>query len=67
LVSRWESIFTTKLEPILSKIPKKRKIAARFARGTPTPAARRLTAAKARKISFNSFRGRTQKSFSIKE
>ncbi len=33
-------IYTTTLEPILSKILEKRKIAARFARGIPTPAAR---------------------------
>ena len=47
------SIFTTRLELTLSKIREKGKIAARFARGIPTPAARRLTAAsKARKNFF---------------
>jgi len=37
-------IYTTTLEPILAKISEKR-VAARFARGIPTPAARRLAAA----------------------
>ena len=46
------SIFTTSLELTLLKIPEKRKTVARFARGTPTPAARRLTADKARKNFF---------------
>jgi len=51
------SISTITLELILCEIPEKRKIAARFARGISAPAVRRLTAVKARKISFNSLEG----------
>jgi len=58
--------YTTLLEPILAKISEKRKIAARFVRGIPTPAARRLTAAKARKISFHFLEGARKNLFQIK-
>ncbi|OHB20775.1 MAG: hypothetical protein A3J67_02410 [Parcubacteria group bacterium RIFCSPHIGHO2_02_FULL_48_10b] len=63
--SKWWN-YTTLLEPILAKISEKRKIAARFVRGIPTPAARRLTAAKARKISFHFLEGARKNLFEIK-